>query len=83
MTKSTRCKFVCTSVDTRDTADGSANSRVRLEARYDENAEADSSFAKFTPAGSLEIHVTNPAVAPMFEAGKAYYVDVTAIEAAG
>lgn len=37
----------------------------------------DSTFAKFSPSASLEIHITNPALIGKFNPGDRFYVDFT------
>ena len=44
------------------------------------NAE-DNQFAAATPAGKLEITVTNPAAMDFLEPGKSYYLDFTPADA--
>ena len=37
------------------------------------------SFSKWTPSGSLEMTVTNPALLGTFEPGREYYLDFTLV----
>jgi hypothetical protein len=35
------------------------------------------SWSQYTPSGSLEMMITNPAAIDQFEPGKAYFIDIT------
>lgn len=59
----TRAKFECLSVTPQ--GDG-------FEAKFMAIDEAE--WSRWTPAGSLSIYITNPAVS--FEVGKAYWLDL-------
>jgi len=37
----------------------------------------DNTFSKFTPAGSVELTITNPELSGKFKPGQAFYVDFT------
>lgn len=41
------------------------------------DSEENKSFSKWTPQGSIEMTITNPAAVEFFEIGKAYYIDFT------
>jgi hypothetical protein len=47
---------------------------VRLTAVLD---ETNKSWAKYTPAGYIELSIDNPAAVERFQLGQAYYVDFT------
>lgn len=75
----TRAKFVCTGFDVdNDRTDGPRS--YAFSAMYDANQPEDQRYAKATPIGNLKMTVDNPAVT--FEPGKAYYLDITPVEAA-
>lgn len=75
----TRAKFVCTGFDTdNDRTDGPR--AYAFSAMYDPDQPEDQRYAKSTPVGNLKMTVDNPAVT--FEPGKAYYLDITPVEAA-
>lgn len=38
-------------------------------------------WSKWTPSGSIEMHINNPAAVEKFEVGKDYFVDFTPVEA--
>lgn len=44
-------------------------------------SEENDSFAKSTPAGTIDLIITNPDALPFFELGKEVYVDFTAATA--
>ena len=46
---------------------------------YDNTIPEDQAFTKYTPNGSIEMLVDNPAVEGQFEIGKQYYVDFSAV----
>ncbi|MEH2077030.1 MAG: hypothetical protein V7K57_21960 [Nostoc sp.] len=41
--------------------------------------EENLTFWKYTPAGQIELQITNPAAASQFAVGTDYYVDFTAV----
>jgi hypothetical protein len=53
-------------------ADGSAT--IRMSPVY---GEENRPWSKYTPSGSIEMNITNPPAAALFEPGKAYFVDFT------
>jgi hypothetical protein len=69
----TRAKFVCTQVD-KTYADQN-HVQVFLRAVYagDDNKE----WSKYTPAGELQMTITNPNLIGFFEADKEYFLDIT------
>lgn len=42
--------------------------------------DEDNTFAKFSPSGSLELTVCNPALLGKFNPGDTYYLDFTKVE---
>lgn len=74
-----RCKFRVMSV----TDYGHNNKKISLSTQYcPELAKEDIAFANNTPAGQIEVSITNPAVLPMFEPGRVFYVDLTPVDEA-
>jgi hypothetical protein len=66
---SVRAKMVCQSVE---------GGRVKFSCQYDERINAeDAGFTKATPSGSAEYQIDNPKAIEQFQAGKAYYFDIT------
>lgn len=45
-----------------------------------DGSDEDNTFAKFSPGGSLEILVANPALIGTFTPGDTYYLDFTKVE---
>lgn len=78
----TRAKFRCYSATRVSYAPGQEDLPVtyRFQPMYDTSVPEDQRYAKYTPAGSLEITVDNPAV--QFELGQEYYLDFTKVEQA-
>lgn len=74
-----RAKFVLTNVAPRSTPD--SGSDLTFNAQYDETIEEDRRYSRYTPSGSLSMHVDNPAALAQFEQGKAYYLDFTPADA--
>lgn len=44
-----------------------------------DGSDEDNTFAKFSPSGSLELAVANPALHGKFKPGQTFYVDFTAV----
>lgn len=67
-----RAKFRCNSTESF----GESAARIfKFTAVYDQDTPENQRYAKYTPAGTLQIHVDNPNVD--FEIGKYYYLDFT------
>lgn len=75
----TRAKLTCMAVDPiADEEKKVLGEQVTFSACYDtKDAPEDNSFSKYTPSASFVMHVTNPDLYGKFEAGKAYYFDIT------
>jgi hypothetical protein len=78
MNTRTRAKFLCQEVKRTAT-----NGHVKLTAVHDSaiNNE-DNAFNKATPNGTLEMVLYPVEKADFFTPGKAYYLDITEVEAA-
>jgi len=68
----TRAKFRCNQVTQNAGSDAKQYSFAPV---YDTSIPEDLRYSKYTPSGSLTLHVDNPAV--NFELGKQYYIDIT------
>lgn len=44
-------------------------------------SDEDNTFAKFSPSGSLELMIANPALIGTFQPGDTYYLDFTKVDA--
>jgi hypothetical protein len=73
-----RAKFKCFFKGNVEPGDN-APATIKLHAVYDDSEE-NKEFFKYTPAGSIELHVVNKAAADKFEQGKEYYIDFTPVE---
>lgn len=71
----TRAKFTCYSV-----TDYGLVKAVVLQAVTDASTPENKAFWTASPSGKIEISITNPPAAAVFEAGKSYYVDFTPAE---
>jgi hypothetical protein len=72
-----RAKFVCNGVDDKPEYEQKSASFSPVTTGSEENK----SFAKYTPAGSIQLSISNETpAANFFEPGKEYYVDFTAVE---
>jgi hypothetical protein len=80
-----RAKFTVTSKTTPEGSDTTAvkfNAVNRADAAPPTEADdpcsgEDSVFGKYTPWGTIEMGIRNPAAADQFEVGKSYYCDFT------
>lgn len=45
-----------------------------------EGESEDNTFARYTPSGGANVHVTNPALVGQYKAGDTFYVDFTPAE---
>jgi hypothetical protein len=45
-----------------------------------DGSDEDNTFAKFSPSGSLELMIANPALIGTFAPGDTYYLDFTKVE---
>lgn len=68
-----RAKFKCTSV-TKFEGGSEEVALAAVTAGSDENKQ----WAKWTPSGSLKMHITADGAIGKFEAGKEYFLDFTA-----
>lgn len=72
-----RAKFVCRTITSHS---WSASVRTyKFDAVCADEVPENQRYHKYTPGGSLDIQVDNPAV--NFELGKSYYLDFTPAEA--
>ncbi len=69
-----RCKFKLTQITHLANSTGK---RYRFDAQYDERIPEDRMFFKYTPTGTFEMYVDNPAVEKNFTLGCCYYFDLT------
>lgn len=76
--RAVRAKFKCTYKAAADTEGNTSD--IRLEVVTSGSAENEE-FFKYTPSGKLEFGTINKAAADMFEEGKEYYLDFTAVPA--
>lgn len=70
---STRAKFKVTNV-----AEHGDIISVELNAVTEKDSDNED-FYKYTPAGSVLMHISNPAVFDFFKLGKSYYLDFSEI----
>lgn len=75
-----RAKMVVTKIDA--VADGEVlyMAAIGKDGSYDEDgSDENSTFSKFTPSASLEMHINNPALSGKFKPGQSFYVDFTEV----
>jgi hypothetical protein len=78
MARTARCKFTVTSFIPNEHASHEGAGTVTMEAVYDEPlTEDDAGFSKYTPWGSMEFGVENPALDGFFKVGESYYIDIS------
>lgn len=73
-----RAKFY---VDSKKANPNVEGTDVKMWAVYDDGTPENQRFATSTPSGSLEMLVTNEAALAQLELGKAYYLDISPVEA--
>lgn len=74
-----RAKFLVVSVEP-NSADGETTSKtVRLRPVHNDSAE-NRAFWEATPAGHMEMTITNPLAFDQFLPGQSYYIDFTPAE---
>lgn len=72
-----RAKFVATSVRQHPTAgQGDRFAQVTLTAVWNDGS-GNESWSKATPAGQIQMTISNPDALQAFEEGKEYFVDFT------
>lgn len=70
-----RCKMVCIEKADRISqysADAKPTTSVKLAAV---TSETNKTWAKYTPGGSIELHIDNPEAVDRFVLGQSYFVD--------
>lgn len=75
-----RAKFICLGVtETRDdTTKDKESETINLHAVYSSDPNSDNAqWSKWTPAGSVQMTINNPAAFGAFEPGKEYFLDFT------
>lgn len=72
MSKTILAKFKVGSV----TDFGNNNVNVKMSP-VTSGSEENKSFSIYTPAGSVELHITNPQATGFFTPGKEYYIEFT------
>lgn len=74
-----RAKFVCTSIKS---VNWSPTLKVYgFSAVGDDGIPENKRYHKYTPSGTIELSVDNPAVDGFYELGKSYYLDFTPVPA--
>lgn len=78
----TRCKMRVSEVTRSMSADGSVESeRVKLTAVYSNDPEnVNAQWSRWTPNGSVDITISNPAAMGKLSKGHEFYVDFTPAE---
>ena len=80
--KNVRAKFRCSSVTKTTTGSNDEagnpiyNEGVKMQAVYGPDGSPNGEWSRWTPSGSLELNVTNPALAGHFLPGKEYFIDI-------
>jgi hypothetical protein len=76
MTARIRAKFQCQ--EEKQVAWAPGSRQLKFQAVYDPDLPEDQKFAKYTPVGTLEMTVDNPAA--QFTLGAQYYLDFTLVD---
>lgn len=75
-----RAKFVVSAI----TDQGPHSPKVvKMAPQYDMSIPEDRRFQKATPWGEISLHIDNPAAVEQLKIGKAFYIDMTAVEEDG
>lgn len=53
---------------------------VKLNAVYDDGTPENQRYSRWTPAGTIEMQISNPSASDVFVPGKEFYVDFTPVE---
>ena len=73
-----RAKFQVQSVSGQTAQEVVTMSAVCSNAPFGPNGESDdSTYARYTPSGSLSITINNPALVGIFKVGQKFYLDFT------
>lgn len=75
-----RCKFRCESIEpTVPCVPDNPNRDVTLRAHYEAipTIPEDQQFQKYTPSGTLQAIIGNPAALAQLKVGSFYYIDLT------
>lgn len=79
MVEQVRAKFKVESTTVYDDSQEDFSVAVHLQVVTNETEDPsgeNKSFSRWTPTGSLHMHVTNPALAGFFVEGQLYYLDI-------
>lgn len=52
---------------------------VKMSAVVTDRSETNKSWSKWTPSGTIEMHISNPEAFKQFELGKSYYIDFSEV----
>ena len=81
---SVRAKFYCQSIQHVHTSPGETCAIIKLGAAFGSYAKGDDAgnkdWSKYTPQGTIEMTVTNPAAIEQFALGECFYIDFTPVE---
>lgn len=81
MTTAMRAKMIVSSVERFGSSEKLSLTAVAKSTAYPaDGTDEDNTFAKFSPSGSLTLHVTNPALLGKFNPGEKFYLDFTKAE---
>lgn len=74
-----RAKMVITEVSLFNESDKIKMIPVCAKTYPADGGDEDNTFAKFSPSGSAELSIANPALVGQFRPGQRYYVDFTPV----
>ena len=76
-----RCKFRVNEVTTLfPDSEENKDEKIRLYTQYDPDDPEDTAFSLATPAGSIEIFLSNPKLLGQAKVGQVYYVDLIPVD---
>lgn len=81
MSATMRAKFYCSQAEGSDSEwGGDPYEKLYFQPVVGDGSKENESFSKYTPSGSLEMTVTNPALIGQIKIGDTFYLDFTRVE---
>lgn len=74
-----RCKFKVMAIQDNGSTENHTSKKVTLFTQYDPTLPEDQRFTRWTPTGTLDVVIDNPAALARLAVGADYYVDLTPV----
>ena len=75
----TRCKFYVHSVERLVGSEPTGEEVIKMRTEYSDSVPDDLKYSLYTPSGSMEFRVNNPAIVGKFQPGDQVYLDITPV----